>query len=194
MMNDTILKCLLVEVGKAIAEVECTAPRHEIVRVLDEASRSIAELGVSKRKIPMSVKPEPVKPMKPLQETKPSKCSRYIKHTVSQPDEILLVLAETNPDNSDFSVRDWLEMNKPFFDDYYKGVSNQAASLSSVFSQLVRKKFLVRHDNGQKYAGSPTYQLTVKGIAEARRLLGMKHLMSDAYKNYFDGDSHAHSH
>ena len=119
-MNDPILKCLLVEVGKAIAEVEYTAPRHEIVRVLDEASRKIAELGVREKKA------LPVVPTKRI----PRKV-----RTLLQAQELLVVLYESNKNNHPLSVKEWLALSQPFFDDYYQGVANQTSSLSSVVSQ-----------------------------------------------------------
>jgi len=176
MMNDPILKCLLVEVGKAIAEVEYTAPRHEIVRVLDEASRKISELGIREKKA------MPVVPTKRI--------TRKVRKLL-QAEELLVVLYESNKSNRPLSVRDWLSLNKPFFDDYYQGVSNQACSLSSVVSQLVAKGALTRKDVGNKYGKAPTYRFTLEGIKEATSLQNDKHLMSDCYAKHFGGKQNA---
>jgi len=176
MMNDPILKCLLVEVGKAIAEVEYTAPRHEIVRVLDEASRKISELGIREKKA------MPVVPTKRI--------TRKVRKLL-QAEELLVVLYESNKSNRPLSVRDWLSLNKPFFDDYYQGVANQACSLSSVVSQLVAKGALTRKDRGHKYGKAPTYRFTLEGIKEATSLQNDKHLMSDCYAKHFGGKQNA---
>ena len=75
MMNDPILKCLLVEVGQTIAEIEYTTPRHEIVRVLDEATQKIAELGIRKKAAPVArtapTKPVLQRPRKALLQRRP---------------------------------------------------------------------------------------------------------------------------
>jgi hypothetical protein len=175
MTNDPILKCLLIEVGKAIGEVEYTAPRHEIVRVLDEATCKIAELGISKRK------PEPVVPTKRI--------TRKVRKLL-QSEELLVVLYESNKSNRPLSVRDWLALNKSFFDDYYQGVSNQAASLSSVVSQLVAKGALTRKHE-YHHGKAPTYRFTLEGIKEATSLQNDKHLMSDCYAKHFGGKQNA---
>jgi len=183
MMNDPILKCLLVEVGQTIAEIEYTTPRHEIVRVLDEATQKIAELGIRKKAAPVA-RTAPTKPV--LQ--RPRKA-------LLQTEEVLVVLFETNPDNVDLSVRQWRDINKAFFTDYYANVSNQLASLSNVFSLLVKRGFMVRYANGRKHVATPSYQLTRKGIDQAKQIRGFKELMSEAYKNHFElGRTHAHSH
>lgn len=175
MMNDTILKCLLVEVGEAIGEIEYTTPRHEIVRVLDEATQKIAELGIKKKAAPVAS----TAPTKPV--------LRRPRQALMQTEEVLVVLYETNPDNSALSVRQWRDINRQFFDEYYLNVSNQLASLSNIFSMLVKKGFMVRHGNGRKHVATPTYQLTIQGIDQAKQIQGFKELMSDAYKTHIAG-------
>jgi len=182
-MNDPILKCLLVEVGKSISEVEYKAERHEIVRVLDEAAQKIAELGIKKKASPVA-RTAPTKPV-----------LRRPRKALLQTEEVLVVLYETNSDNADLSVREWRDINKAFFNDYYANVSNQLASLSNVFSILVKKGLMVRYANGRKHVATPTYQLTREGIAEAQKIQGFKGLMSEAYKHHFEGvRSYAYSH
>jgi len=175
MMNDTILKCLLVEVGEAIGVIEYTTPRHEIVRVLDEATQQIAELGIKKKALPVA-RTAPIKPVL-------NKAGKGLLQT----EEVLVVLYETNPDNTILSVRQWRDINKSFFDEYYVNVSNQLASLSNIFSMLVKKGFMVRYGNRRKHIATPTYQLTLQGIAQAKQIQGFKELMSDAYRNHISG-------
>ena len=183
MTNDPILKCLLIEVGKAIGEVEYTAPRHEIVRVLDDASQRIAELGISREKRAI--------PVAPVVASKQTKRKTRKVRSLLQPQELLVVLYESNQSNRSLSVRDWWAFNKPFFDDYYDGASNPVASLSSVMSQLVGKGMLSRKDTGHKYRCVPTYRFTFDGIKEVASLQKDKHLMSEAYKRHFGGKQNA---
>jgi len=183
MMNDPILKCLLVEVGKTIGEIEYTTPRHEIVRLLDEATQKIAELGIKKKAAPVA-RTAPTKPV----------LARSGKGLL-QTEEVLVVLYETNPDNTILSVRQWRDINKRFFAEYYANVSNQLASLSNIFSLLVQRGFMVRYGNGRKHVATPTYQLTIQGIDQAKQIQGFKGLMSDAYKNHIAGGrTHAFRH
>lgn len=181
-MDDPILKCLLIEVGKAIAEVEYTVPRHEIVRVLDDASQRIAELGISREKKAI--------PVAPVVASKPKRKTRKVRELL-QPQELLVVLYESNQGNRPLSVRDWWALNKSFFDDYYHGVSNPVSSLSSVMSQLVGKGMLSRKDTGHKYRCVPTYRFTLEGIKEATSLQKDKTLMSECYKKHYGGKQNA---
>ena len=181
MTNDPILKCLLIEVGKAIGEVEYTAPRHEIVRVLDNAAWKIAELGIREKK---------AKPVMPVVASKPKRITRKVRKLL-QPQELLVVLYESNRSNRSLSVRDWLALDKHFFDDYFHGVANQVSSLSSVMSQLVGNGMLSRKDIGNKYRTVPTYRFTLEGIKEAMSLQRDKTLMSECYKKHYGGKQNA---
>jgi hypothetical protein len=181
MTNDPILKCLLIEVGRAIGEVEYTAPRHEIVRVLDDASRKIAELGIREKK---------AMPVTPVVARNPKRITRKVRKLL-QPQELLVVLYESNQGNRSLSVRDWLDLNKHFFDDYYHSVASPVSSLSSVMSQLVGNGMLSRKDIGNKYRTVPTYRFTLEGIKEVASLQKDKHLMSEAYKRHFGGKQNA---
>ena len=178
MMNDPILNCLLVEVGKSISEVEYKAPRHEIVRILDEASRSIAELGISKRK------PEPVKPLK---ETKPTIARAFLQYQ-----EILIFLHETNPDNVSLSVREWYEMNTEYFDSYFKCISSPYCSLSSVIGLLIKKGYMERSYDSPRNVSASVCKLTPKGLRYAKGLHSTAYVYaSEAYKKHFGGKQNA---
>ena len=187
-MNDPILKCVLVEVSKAIAEVEFVAERHQVISILDDAARRIGELAVVKPKAVPIVKPVRPKAVPIVPGHKRKVGYKRTLRSLPQYQEILVALFDANPANTFHTVRQWVARNPSFFHAYFYGTNKMLSGVSSVFSQLVKRGLLLRKTGaGGKELAIPSYCLTFEGIKGAEKLAKEGSLFSETYKKHCKG-------
>lgn len=158
MVNDPILKCVVVELSNAIEEVELMVDRHAIIKILDETAQRISSLAVPRAIQPVLVEPEP----------KPEPVAQLVEKAANlthQQSQTLLSVYRSNMENAGLRSKEYYVLNKNFYRSLYGGTNN-LEQLRTILSTLHSKGYLRRigHRKNMKY------YLSAEGIKAAREL------------------------
>ena len=163
MVNDPILKCVVVELSNAIEEVELRAERHTIIKLLDETMQRIANLGVPHPVV------EPVQPLrsKNIKLTKKEKTLRNPLELKkgTKVEKTLKIMYLSNKHNKMLKLADYYNRNKYLYKELYGG--SPYSTLSSCLNRLVQARLVLRTGKRSSYG----YWLSEAGIALAKELV-----------------------